>query len=108
MGVLEQGQSLVGDEWKRHVDNSIDGHMERLDKGDERFDRLERKLDANNASTDRIEQNTSAILEIFEAFRGFAKVGGWVGGTIKWVAALVVAIGIVVYFFKTGDLPRKP
>lgn len=65
------------------------------------------KIDENTDATKRTEENTREILEIFDAVRGFVKVGGWVGNTIKWIAAVAIAGGILLYVWKTGDLPRK-
>lgn len=106
MGMLEQAQ--VSDaNWRQSVNARLDEHMERLDAGDERMSKLEYAIGTNTEITKRIDEGVAEMLEIFAAVRGFAKVGGWIGSAIKWVAAVVIALGVLYWFWKTGDLPRN-
>ena len=106
MGALEKRQ-VADQRWRKGVDERLDDHFGRLERGDERFDVLDRKIDANTAITQRIDAGVADILHIFEALKGFTRVGGWMGRVVLYLAALVVAAGILWWFWKTGDLPRK-
>lgn len=121
MGLLEEGQTLVGEAWKKDVTRRLDEYFEKLGEhedrfsaGNERFQRTDarmteiaEKVDANTVITTRIEKNTAEILAIFAAFRGFVKVSGWVGTVVKWVGGILLAAGIIYWTWKTGQLPRK-
>ena len=66
---------------ERHADNQ------------DRFIALERKLD--NLSTD-----TQELLDLFRAARGGLKVMGWMGGLLKWTAALVASCAAIYAFIQ--------
>lgn len=106
MGVLEE-QHAQHEQRLRQAEKRLDEHMERLDSGDSRMNAIEEKVDLNNAMTERIDKNTTALLGIFNAFEGAAKVGGWVGALVKWVSMFVIAIGVLWWALKTGELPKK-
>lgn len=115
MGVLEQGQVLVGEDWKRDVESRLEEHSNRLLAGNERFERTEKRIgevadavDANTAITEKTAKNVEKLVDIFQAFDGFVRVGGWLGNTVKWVAGVLICGAVIYWFVKTGDLPKKP
>ena len=115
MGKLEEGQILVGEDWRRDVNAALEEHTNRFIAGNVRFERTERRLEEvaemvekNTAITQRIEANTAELLGIFTAVQGFVKVGGWMGKAVLWVGAILLAMGIIYWWWKTGDLPKKP
>ena len=65
----------------RHADNQ------------DRFAAMERKLD--NLSTD-----TQELLDLFRAARGGLKVMGWVGGLLKWTAAIAASCAAIYAFIQ--------
>lgn len=129
MGVLEEGQTIVAEAWKRDVSTRLDDHFEKIEefgekfkRGNDRFERGEKRIEEvadevgkaneaiskNTEITERIEEKVDRFLTIFEALEGFITVGGWMGKLVLFVAAVVVALGILYWVWKTGDLPKKP
>lgn len=107
MGVLEQNQ-VADAEWRRRVDNTLDAHFERLERGDTKFDELDRKIAENTKITTNTSNDVKELLAIFKPLTGFFTVTGWMGKGLVWVAAIVIAAGVIFWYVKTGDLPRKP
>lgn len=76
---------------------------ERLDRGSDRMDRIERTLN----------ENTDATLEVrdlINTVKGGFKVLGWLGGGAKWIGSLATA-GAAIYGFiwaitHPGQLPK--
>lgn len=66
----------------------------RFAAGTERMRNLEAKIDANSA-------DTREVLDILHAGKGFFKVVGWFGNTVKW-AALVAAPVITFWYTVKG------
>jgi hypothetical protein len=118
MGVLEEHQVTI-EALRKHVDRGLDEIRdqftdveEKFNRGNKRFTELEErqnqfeeKLDANNAMTAKGLANTDRLVEIFTAFEGFVKVGGWMGNALKWFAAVAIAVGVIWYVLKTGGPP---
>lgn len=121
MGVLEDAQ-VAEQRWRDQVDrrlaetfDALTDHEERFNRGNDRFTRgevrmteLAGEMAKNNEMTARIDTNTAEIREIFEAVKGVVKVGGWLGRSVMWAAGLAIAIGVLVWWYKTGELPKKP
>lgn len=82
-------------------------HAKALEDGRARMNNLDQAIADNTAITKRIDSGVADLVEIFAAFKGFVKVGGWVGTLMKWAAGLLVAIGVIYLAAKTGELPRK-
>jgi hypothetical protein len=106
VGVLEERQAL-DERWRRKIEDRLDEHFERLESGDGRMSSLEAGMAENTKLTGEVKKNTDEILAIFGALKGFVTVGGWVGTAVKWLAGVLIALGIIYIVWKTGDLPRK-
>lgn len=52
-----------------------------------------------------LHQSLSDLIAIFEAGKGFVRVWGWIGRTLKWVAVTAAAIGAILALFKFGGRP---
>jgi hypothetical protein len=61
---------------------------DRLNKGSERMDRIEKALNNNNA-------DTSEVLEILRGAKAFFKVTGWVGSFIKWLVPIAAGLAAI-------------
>ena len=57
----------------------------RLDKGDGRFDCIERKLDTNN-------KDTAEMLDILHLGKSFFRILGIIGSIVKWGAGIAAAV----------------
>lgn len=68
---------------------------------------LEEGMATNTKLTQEVKANTDEIVSAFEAMKGAFTVAGWMGKFAKWVTVIVVAVGILYWAAKTGDLPRK-
>lgn len=68
---------------------------------------IETELTKNTDLTKQTHAGVAELLEVFKALKGAATVTGWLGSLVKWAAAILVAGGIILYVWKTGDLPRK-
>lgn len=113
MGVLEQ-QQVVDQNWRKEVDRQLDEHFERLNRheellqeGDARMTALSEKIDANTTITKRIETNTGTLVKWVENVTGFKNTVNWFASLLLKLAAIAVALGIVVWWLRTGELPRK-
>ncbi len=87
------------------VQTAMTGVTERLDKGQNRMDKIEltiknldNKIESNNT-------DTAEILEIVKAGRGFFKVMGWIMKGIGWTAS--IAAPIVGLYFALKDSVHK-
>jgi Flp pilus assembly protein TadB len=94
-------------EWRDGVSERLEDHERRLNEGRVRMNDLAQELAANTAISERTERNTAELLAIFNALRGFVKVGGWFGTLLKWAAAILFSAGVIWWVWKTGELPRK-
>jgi len=72
-----------------------------------RVSKVEDGLAANTALTQKIHNDTSAIVEFFEAAKGAFTVLGWLGKVAKWVTAISAAGAVVWALVKTGTIPTK-
>ena len=72
-----------------------------------RVSKVEDGLAANTALTQKIHQDTSAMVEFFEAAKGAFTVLGWLGKVAKWVTAISAAGAVVWALVKTGTIPTK-
>lgn len=68
---------------------------------------LANQIKANTELTEGIKKNTDELMSVFKAIKGAITVAGWGGTLAKWVTVVAIGVGVVVYFFKTGDLPKK-
>ena len=66
---------------ERHTDNQT------------RFAAVERKLDA-------LGSDTQELLDLFRAAKGGLKVMGWVGGLLKWTAAIAASCAAIYAFIQ--------
>lgn len=57
---------------------------------------MQKRLEEGDARMKRIEESIAEILDIIQAAKGFFKVLGLVGTTVKWLAGLGTA-AVVVY-----------
>ena len=57
---------------------------------------MQKRLEEGDARMKRIEESIAEILEIIQAAKGFFKVLGLVGTTVKWLAGLGTA-AVVFY-----------
>lgn len=57
---------------------------------------MQKRLEEGDARMKRIEESIAEILEIIQAAKGFFKVLGLVGTTVKWLAGLGTA-AILLY-----------
>lgn len=74
-----------------------------------RVSALEANLQANTAATNRIESNTSALVDAFANLQGAMKVLNWIGGFAKplgYIAAAVAAVLGLLTALKTGVGPK--
>lgn len=55
-----------------------------------------KSLEENTTATNTIAVNTAAIVEFFEAGKGFFRVAGFIGKAAKWITT-VAAAGIIVW-----------
>lgn len=106
MGVLEERRAL-DEEWRRRVDTTLDEHMERLDAGDTRMTELAEKMDTNNNMTAEIKSNTATLVGWVNNIKGFNNVTNWAFAMLIKASVIIIAAGVVFWFVKTGDLPRK-
>lgn len=58
----------------------------------ERVTTIERAVKENTAITAAIATDTSELLALFTAAKGGLKVMGWMGGVVKWIAAIGAAV----------------
>jgi hypothetical protein len=78
----------------------------RLDDGDARMGRIEEGLADNTAATNRIEANTSDLIEAFANLKGAFKVLNWIGKfarPVGYIAAAVAAVISLWTAFKAGS-----
>lgn len=61
----------------------------------------------NTKVTEDVKANTDEIVKVFKAIKGSLTVAGWLGKAAKWITVCAIGIGIVIYIFKTGELPKK-
>jgi hypothetical protein len=73
-----------------------------------RMDTLEQQLNENTESTKRIEQNTSLMLEMFDAFKKAFKVLEWIGNLAKPISAIVGLCIVVITLIKTIKIGVTP
>jgi type I site-specific restriction endonuclease len=107
MGVHEEGQAIVTKKWQESVDRALEEHMERLDKGDDRFDSLEQAINSNTEITQRVETNTKAVVTWVNNVTGFKNVVDWLGELALKFAAVLAAVTVLWYAVSTGHLPAK-
>ena len=82
---------------------------ERLDDGDARMTRIERDLAANTAATRETADNTSELVDIFNAFKGAMKVLEYFGKLAKPLSYILkagLAAAAVWVAIKTGGQAR--
>lgn len=72
-----------------------------------RVSKVEDGLAANTALTQKIHNDTSAMVEFFEAAKGAFTVLGWLGKVAKWVTAISAAGAVVWALVKTGTIATK-
>jgi hypothetical protein len=64
-------------------------------------------IDSNTELTEQIKKNTDDIVDAFKAVKGTIKVAGWLVTLAKALTAILIAIGLGYWFFKTGEPPKK-
>lgn len=92
---------LADEKWRREVDR-------RLESGEDRMTKLESAIADNTAITQEIKEDTKELVTTFRDLKGFRAV---TGSAIKMVIALgmlMAAVGIFVWWLKTGELPKAP
>ena len=78
---------------------------DRLDAGDQRMARIESALLANTEATERVESQTSDIVEAFGNLKGAFKVFNWIGRAAKplgYIAGAMAAVVSLWTAFKAG------
>lgn len=81
----------------------------RLDEGDQRMARIEASLKKNTEATERVETNTSDLVDLFVSFKGAFKVLEVLGKLAKPLGAIVglgVAVAAAWTAFRTGASPK--
>lgn len=61
---------------------------------------VEISIDTNTKLTASIGADTSELLDMFRAAKGFFKFAGWVGNAVKWTAGLAAAFAALYAFVK--------
>jgi hypothetical protein len=114
MGVLEE-QQVADANWRRDVDRRLDQHFERLESGEERMNAMALQVEENTTITREgrdiakaVKDDTAELVKVANAFKGAATVMGWLQKSILFLAAMLVAGGILWWFVKTGEIPKKP
>ena len=74
---------------------SIEEVQDRLNKGETRMDRIEAKIDGNNA-------DTAEILDIMRLGKSFFRIIGYFGSFMKWFAAIAAPVIVFWYTVKNG------
>lgn len=70
--------------------------QQRLEDGDKRMSELSERLEENTATTNRIAENISGMLEFLDAAQGAFKVLTWIGKLAKPISYIVgVGAGII-------------
>ena len=67
----------------------------RLSGGDERMDRIEKKLDDNCS-------DTAEVLDILRLGKSFFRLAGYFGSFVKWASAIGAAVLAFWYAIKNG------
>lgn len=113
MGILEDAQ-MADQMWRADVSRRLDEHFEAIERhaellaeGDRRMRALADAIDENTVITKRIDDSTSTIVKGFKAIEGFSTVTGWLGKAVLVTGAIILALGVIYWYFKTGELPRK-
>lgn len=70
-----------------------------------RLDTLEGNVDSHTEQLNRIEKNTSELIETFQAFQGAWKVLNWIGKAAKPIAVVSAVFAAAYTLFTTGHLP---
>ena len=73
--------------------------VERLNLHDKAIKELQDANQRQDEKLDRIERNTSVLIDIFKAGRGTLKTAGWVGKFIVWIGGIASAIYALWYAF---------
>jgi hypothetical protein len=76
---------------QRALSIRLDAMERRLEEGDTRMGQIERGLQANTESTQRVEKNTGDMLDAFNSLRGGFKVLQFVGKVAAPVGAIIGA-----------------
>lgn len=66
---------------------------------------LEDSVDSHTEQLNRIEKNTSELIETFQAFQGAWKVLNWIGKAAKPIALVSAFCAGAYTLFTTGHLP---
>lgn len=95
-------------EWRQQVDASILEAKEHRKATDEQLHALHTDLKTNTDATQRVEQNTSGMVEMMESWQGAMRVLGYIGRMAK-PAAYIVGLGTALMTFwgtLKGGLPK--
>ena len=74
---------------------ALDEVQLRLSGGDERMNRIEKKLDDNSS-------DTAEVLDILRLGKSFFRLAGYFGSFVKWVSAIGAAVLAFWYALKSG------
>lgn len=83
------------DQERRSTDPKLLELAEGLQHLKDKYACVEKKLDANIEVTTRIDQNTAAIVEAWQALSGGLKVLGWLGTVARYVAYFAGAVSAI-------------
>ena len=81
-----------------------------MDDKCEGCEKIEKRLEAGDlaihnlrASVAQIQSDTSELLEIFRASKGFIKVMGWAGNGIRWLVLTAASAGALWVYLHHGS-----
>lgn len=93
---------LDSEEWHAYVREGLAKHEQRLTK-------MEAKLDANSAATERVELSTRGIVETMSSWNGAMKTIESIGKALRpltWIVTFIAAIvGLYATIRHGGDAP---